>query len=228
MLLALDTSTRIMSLALHSGDTVIFEQTLTVGRNHSEMLAPMIRQTMEQCDVNLPDLTAMAVAVGPGSYTGLRIGVSLAKGMAAVHQLPLVGVSTLEILALGQPFYNTRYTLIAVVPAGRGRIIAESYRGKKGRWVSNEDAEIQTWDDLLETVDDQVYVTGEITSDGLAKIADAQSKDLPITLIPPAYRLRRAGFLAEEAWRRIREAEDETEYSPDKVMPIYLKSPDAN
>lgn len=225
MLLAIDTSTRIMSLALHTGDTLLAECTLTIGKGHSEYLATMIQQMMTQSNVAGSDLTAMAVAIGPGSYTGLRIGVSLAKGMAAVKNLPLVGISTLDTIALGQSFYNTRYTLMVVVPAGRGRVIAGKYRGKKGRWVAKGKPILESWDDLLDTVDEQIYLTGEITDLGLEAVKLAQESDKSITLIQPAYRLQRAGFLAEEAWRQLRDTTEDYDFSADKVMPVYLKSP---
>jgi len=225
MLLAIDTSTRIISLALHSGDTLLSECTLTIGNKHSELLAPMVQQVMEQSNVSTDDLTAMAVSIGPGSYTGLRIGVSLAKGMAAVHSLPLVGISTLDVLAAGQKFYNTRYTLVAVVPAGRGRVISNTYRGKKGRWVANDEPTIQTWAELLESFEEQVYLTGEIPAVGLTAIESAQADGKSITLIQPSQRLRRAGFMAEEAWQLLNDATDDTTFSADMVMPVYLKSP---
>ena len=225
MLLAIDTSTRIMSLALHSGDTLLSECTLTVGRNHGVYLAPMIQQILKQSNVDVSELTAMAVSIGPGSYTGLRIGVSLAKGMAAVNRLPLVGISTLDTIAAGQSYYNTRYTLVAVVPAGRGRVISGTYRGKKGRWVVKDEPILQTWDDLLESVEERIYLTGEISAEGLEAVQRAQSVGKGITLLPPAERLRRAGFLAEEAWRRLSQDADEHDFSADKVMPVYLKSP---
>lgn len=225
MLLAIDTSTRIISIALHSGETLLSECTLTIGRQHSEVLAPLIQQMMEQSDVAMDDLTAMAVSIGPGSYTGLRIGVSLAKGMAAVHHLPLVGISTLDTIAASQKFYNTRYTLVAVVPAGRGRVITNTYRGKKGRWEANGEPTIQTWDELLETFESQVYITGEISKSGLEAIEAAQADGKAITLIQPAQRLRRAGFLAEEAWHQLNEADGEHPFPADSVMPVYLNTP---
>ena len=90
MLLAIDTATQILSLALHDGDTLIGESTLRAGRQHSALLAPLIERTLAQTGVGRNDLAALAVAVGPGSYTGVRIGVALAKGMAAPSQ-PALG-----------------------------------------------------------------------------------------------------------------------------------------
>lgn len=225
MLLAIDTATQIMSLALHSGDTLLSEVTMKIGRNHSAYLAPMVQQTLEQSDVTANDLTAMAVSIGPGSYTGLRIGVALAKGMAAVNRIPLVGVSTLDTIATGQTYYNTRNTLVVVVPAGRGRVISGVYRAKKGRWVADDEPTLQSWDDLIASVEERIYLTGEITPAGLEAVKTAQDNGTAITLIQPADRLRRAGFLAEEAWRQLRDDTEEHDFSADKVMPVYMKAP---
>jgi len=225
MLLAIDTATQIMSLALHTGDTLLSEVTMKIGRNHSAYLAPMVQQTLEQADVSASELTAMAVSVGPGSYTGLRIGVALAKGMASVNNIPLVGVSTLDTIAAGQTYYNTRHTLVVVVPAGRGRVISGTYRAKKGRWIADGDPVLQLWDDLLESIEDRIYLTGEISPKGLEAVTAAQEADKSITLIQPADRLRRAGFLAEEAWRHLRDETEEQDFSAEKVMPVYMKAP---
>jgi tRNA threonylcarbamoyladenosine biosynthesis protein TsaB len=225
MLLAIDTATQIMSLALHSGDTILSEVTMKIGRNHSAYLAPMVHQIMEQSDVTADKLTAMAVSIGPGSYTGLRIGVALAKGMAAVNKIPLIGLSTLDSIAAGQTYYNTRNTLVVVVPAGRGRVISGTYRAKKGRWIANGEPTLQGWAELLESVEERIHLTGEIVPQGLEAIKEAQDAGKSITLIRPADRLRRAGFLAEEAWRKLRDESDESDFSAENVMPVYLKSP---
>lgn len=225
MLLAIDTATQIMSLALHSGDTILSEATMKIGRNHSAYLAPMVQQILDQSEVAAEELTAMAVSTGPGSYTGLRIGVALAKGMASVNQIPLVGLSTLDTIAAGQTYYNTRNTLVVVVPAGRGRVISATYRAKKGRWIADDAPILQSWDELTDSVEERIHLTGEIVSQGLEAVAAAQKAGKRITLIRPADRLRRAGFLAEEAWRQLRDTSNETDFSPEKVIPVYLKSP---
>lgn len=227
MLLAIDTATRLMSIALHDGDRLLAEQTLQVNREHSVLLAPTIKKMMQTCNVELNELTALGVSIGPGSYSGLRIGVAFAKGMAAVRQLPLVGVSTLDTLAAGQPFYNTRTSLIAVVQAGRGRIIAQKYRGKKGSWESKEDPYITTWESLFENWGGHGYLTGEISDAGLEAVEAARERDVEVVLVQPAYRLRRAGFLAEEAQRRLQKGTPDL-FKPAKLLPMYLKSPDAS
>ncbi|MGB1288694.1 MAG: tRNA (adenosine(37)-N6)-threonylcarbamoyltransferase complex dimerization subunit type 1 TsaB [Aggregatilineales bacterium] len=224
MLLALDTATDYMSLALHDGTSLIAEQSLRTGRRQNTLLAGAIEQMMQVCKIDMADLTALAVATGPGSYTGLRVGVALAKGMAGIGNLPLVGMSTLDILAAGQPFQNTRYELLAILQAGRTRIIAGRYRVKKGRWQSDETPVITDWDTLLKDLEGSFYVTGEIDSTGHEVLEAAQQREtLSLTVMPGAYRARRAGFLAQEAWRQLTDADDD--FSADKIMPVYLKSP---
>ena len=224
MLLAIDTATRSMSLALHDGKTLIAEQIWRTGNQHNTLLAPSVRQMMEVCDVSIDDLSAIAVTKGPGSYTGLRIGVAFAKGVAAVNRLPLIGISTLDMLAAGQPFQNTRYRLLAMLQAGRGRIIAGVYRVKKGRWEALEEPQLTTWEALLDDLEGSYYVTGEVNEKGHAAIKAAKAEGLSLTLVAPAHRARRAGFLAQEAWRRYHAGEPD-EFEPAKLVPVYMKSP---
>lgn len=225
MLLAIDTATRVMSLALHDGAVLIAEETWRAGNQHSTQLAPAIQQMMENCQIAVEDLTALAVSTGPGSYTGLRIGIALAKGMAAVNHLPLVGVTTLDTLAAGQPQYQPRHGLITAVQAGRGRIIVQSYHWSKGRWVGRGEPRLMDWRGLMDSVDGPAYLTGEIDATGRAAVEIAQAKKIPVLLAPPAYRLRRAGFLAEEAWERLKTGKD-GDFAADRVMPVYVKSDD--
>jgi tRNA threonylcarbamoyladenosine biosynthesis protein TsaB len=225
MLLAIDTATQYMCLALHDGNAVIAEQLWRTGNKHNLLLAQSIQAMLTVCDVKLDDLTAFAVSTGPGSYTGLRIGVALAKGMAAVRHLPLVGVSSLDTVAAGHPYQNTRYHLVIAVQAGRGRIVAGLYRAKKGRWVAYNEPTITTWDDLLKSLNEEssYYITGEVDDTGRSSIAAAKARGSSLTLVNAGHRARRAGFLAQEALRRL-EAGSPEDFTPDKVVPVYIKT----
>jgi len=223
MLLAIDTATKILALALHDGKSLIGEQMWRTANRHNTLLAPSVQQMLDICDVSVKDLTAVAVTTGPGSYTGLRIGVAFAKGIAAANYLPLIGVNTLDTIAAGQPFQNTKTLLLTVIPAGRGRIIAGEYRVKKGRWEATDEAQIMTWDELFEEREGSFYVAGEVNEEGRKAIAKAKAEDISVTLVAAAQRARRAGFLAEEAWRRYDEGEAE-DFIPAKLVPFYLKS----
>lgn len=225
MLLAIDTATHVMSLALHDGKNLLSEQTWLTPNRHTIELTPAVQTMLRMCEVSVIDLTALAVCTGPGSYTGLRIGVAMAKGMAAVKSLPLIGMTSLDILAAGQPYYQSGAGLIPVVQAGRGRIIINTYRWRKGKWASHAEPRLMDWETLLNSIDGPAQITGEIDDPGMDAIKNAQAKDLPVTIAPPAYRLRRAGFLAEYAWEKLRDAgEDRSAFAPARLLPVYIKS----
>jgi tRNA threonylcarbamoyladenosine biosynthesis protein TsaB len=224
MLLAIDTATQVMSLALHDGLNLRAEQTWHTTNNHTAELAPAIMTILNHCDATVEDLTALAVSIGPGSYSGLRIGVALAKGMAAAHELPLVGISTLDILAVGQPYY-TGHALIVTVEAGRGRVIAATYRWSKGRWVHRGEPQTMDWETLFENIDGPAYLSGDMTEAGIEAMSRALERGIPVKLVPAVHRLRRAGFLAQEALDRLAQ-NDKGQFEAAKVAPIYVKTKD--
>lgn len=221
MLLAIDTATQTMSIALHDGAELLLEDTWQTSNNHTVELAPAVRAALARA--GKPTLTAMAVSIGPGTYTGLRVGVALAKAMASAQNLPLVGISTLDILALSQPHFPG--TLLTVVKAGRGRVVAATYRWRKGQWAMQGEAEIFAWDALLERQKGAVMITGEVDEDGREAIERARQTNPQLTLAPAPRRLRRAGFLAEEAWQQLRV--DRTAHVAARVTPIYVKTKDS-
>jgi tRNA threonylcarbamoyladenosine biosynthesis protein TsaB len=224
MLLAIDTATRSMNIALHDGKTLIAEQNMRVGNKHNMLLAPAIQYMLDVCEVSIGEITAVAVTNGPGSYTGLRIGVAFAKGVATVNNLPLIGVSTLDMLAAGQPFQNARYKLLAILQAGRGRVIAGQYRVKKGRWDAMGEPVITAWEDLLQSLEGSYYITGEVDDKGRTAIEVAKEQEASLILVDPANRMRRAGYLAQEAWRRYH-AGEAGDFLPAKLIPIYMNEP---
>ncbi|MEI2712273.1 MAG: tRNA (adenosine(37)-N6)-threonylcarbamoyltransferase complex dimerization subunit type 1 TsaB [Nocardioides sp.] len=99
MLLALDTATEFVSVALHDGERVVAEQTSTAAMKHGEQLAPLIEAVMAQAGSTRRDLTAIGAGVGPGPFTGLRVGLVTARTLAMVLELPVYGVCTLDVIA---------------------------------------------------------------------------------------------------------------------------------
>ncbi|MEO8397708.1 MAG: tRNA (adenosine(37)-N6)-threonylcarbamoyltransferase complex dimerization subunit type 1 TsaB, partial [Chloroflexota bacterium] len=96
-LLAIDTATQFISIALHDGQQMLAEQTWISENHHTVELAPAVRALLINAHLSPAELSGLAVSIGPGSYTGLRIGVALAKGIATAQRIPLVGISTLDI-----------------------------------------------------------------------------------------------------------------------------------
>ncbi|HEY75171.1 MAG TPA: tRNA (adenosine(37)-N6)-threonylcarbamoyltransferase complex dimerization subunit type 1 TsaB [Thermoflexia bacterium] len=216
MLLAIDTATRTASLALHDGSRIRYEATWEAGRRHTVQLAPRLSAALEDLGAGTEDLTGVAVATGPGSFTGLRVGMAMAKGLAMACNLPLVGVPTLDIVAAAQG--RDRRPLLAVLQAGRGRICVATYRWRNG-WQRRDGPRLTTWDALVGTVTRSTLFCGEVDERGMEALE--RLGDLA-TVLPPAHCLRRAGFLAELAWDRIRRGETD---DPATLAPIYLHGP---
>ncbi len=224
MLLAIDTATHVISLALHDGDHLIAEASWETANHHTVELAPAIDAMLTRARVEVGDLKVVAVALGPGSFTGLRIGLGLAKGLATALDVALVGVPTLDILVESQPSFPGE--LVAVLQAGRGRICAQPFQWGGGSWRAAADPAIMDWERLVDGIppDTPTLISGEIDAEGRAQITAAATAGKEITLAPAAERLRRAGFLADRAWARFTtEAGDD----PHTLVPIYLHQPGA-
>lgn len=217
MLLAIDTSTKHIGLALHDGFQLRVEHNWEAPRRHTVDLVPRIVGALEMLDLGPEHLTGVAVARGPGSFTGLRAGIAVAKGIVMARGLPLVGVPTLDIAATAQWPDDRR--LFAVLEAGRGRICFASYRWSDTKWTAEDEPRLTTWPKLVSDLDEPTLFCGEIDPQGATTLASAGKMAV---LLPGAARLRRAGYLAELAWLRIGRRETD---EPAKLTPIYLKNP---
>jgi tRNA threonylcarbamoyladenosine biosynthesis protein TsaB len=218
MLLALDTATRIASVALHDGQRLLSEATWHAERQHTVELLPHVVRMLEQAKVAPSELDVVAVAVGPGSFTGLRVALSVAKGMALARDVALLGVPTLDVVAF--PHRDQRLPVCAMVQAGRGRLCWALFGWLDGLWSPQDKYRI----DSVATVAEAVAATGretlfagEISPDTAATLRERLGARARLLL--PAETLRRAGYLAELAWERYRRGERDV---PASLAPIYL------
>jgi tRNA threonylcarbamoyladenosine biosynthesis protein TsaB len=211
LVLAVDTSTQTASVALYDGVSVRAEVTWESPRRHTIELAPRVAALLES-DVSV--LGGLAVALGPGSFTGLRIGLALVKGLALARGLPLVGIPTLDVAVY--PVSQRRGMLYATLQAGRGRICVAPYRWRRGGWRRVGEMEISTWATLAAEAEAGAIFCGEIDASGLAALT---SRTVKTTVVPAAQRLRRAGYLAELGWKRLVQGERD---DPATLQSIYL------
>jgi len=228
MLIAVDTATRTASLALYdeAHGWVLGEESWYSANNHTVELMPRLVRLLAQQGLSPADgstepaevLTGLVVSLGPGSFTGLRIGLSVAKGLALARRLPLVGVPTLDVVA--QPHKNQRLPIWAVLHAGRGRVCVAYYARDKGRWRRRGDYQLTSLPQLCETVSEPALFCGEIDH------ADAEllreRLGLLATVASPAASLRRAAFLAEMGWERLRRGSSDDVAG---LSPLYLHHP---
>ena len=221
MILALDTATRWTGLALHDGKRVVAEQGWSSKFTQTVELTPAVDRLLVTAEVEVADLRAIAVAIGPGSYTSLRVGLAVAKGLSMAHQIPLIGVPTLEIISAAIGLRTG--SLIVVVEAGRKRVIAGTYRWqeKKG-WQASERPIVETWETLLFHLETSTTFAGEISPEA-AKLIRASKK--PFYMVPAAASVRRAGYLAEIGWQRVRQGLVDDAAS---LAPTYLRDPSGN
>src|SRR5687768_4157928 len=132
MLLVVDTSTAQVGLGLYDGAQVLGEMTWTTRQHHTTELAPALAELLARSNNPMESISALGVAIGPGSFTSLRVGLSFVKGVALARSLPVIGIPTLDIIAAAQPL--AKRPLVAVIQAGRGRIAQGWYENSGNGW----------------------------------------------------------------------------------------------
>ena len=210
MLLALDSSTAIASVALYDGK-VAGEITWYSGRNHSVELIPQALSLLDLRRVRASDLVAIAAATGPGSYTGLRVGLAAAKGLCLALEIPMIGISSLDVLA--EPHSGSCLPVRPILDAGRKRYATALYKQSDGRLVRTGPIEGRRMSEILADLAEQTLLCGDLD--------ECRESDVPSAarLASPASSLRRAGFLAEIAWREYQAGRYQ---DPGQVEAFYL------
>ncbi len=218
MLLALDTSTSWISLALFDGTSLRYEATWESQLHHTVELAPALERVFNQTGVSPQELTGLAVAQGPGSFTSLRIGMALAKGMALALNIPVVSLPSLDVIAGAQPLDER--PMVAVLHAGRRRLACGNYRVEGDAWVAQGEPVVMDAKELVKTIEAPTLICGELSAEVRAIIGRRWKNAI---IVPPEHCLRRAGYLAALGWARL-EAGDADD--PVGLAPIYLSTAD--
>jgi len=217
LLLAIDTATRVAGLALYDENGLQAEQMWRTRDNHTVELMPYIVHACEQQGLSPAGLRAIAVSLGPGSFTGMRVGLSVAKGLALALQIPVLGVPTLD--ATAHAFASEKHPVCAVLPAGRSRWVIAFYQGAADDWRRRGEYALVSERGLLESIREPTLICGEFDHH-LAEVLRAGAPGLAL-LASPALAPRRAGYLAELAWKRFEAGERD---NPASLSPIYLQS----
>lgn len=214
MLLAVDTSTRVIGVALYDGIHVLSEMSWVSHHHHTVELGPAVDATLARVGVNRKALSAVGVAIGPGSFTGLRIGMALAKGLAFSRRLKIIGIPTLDVVAAAQPISNR--VMAAILEAGRHRFAVGWYQVVDGDWKFTGELENLTVGGFVERIQGSIFVCGEL-GENLRKLIT--EKCLNVVMASPAQSARRPAILAELAWNRLLIGEID---DPTTLKPIYL------
>ncbi len=214
MLLAVDTSTSQLGLAIYHQNGLLAELTWQTKARHTTQLAPALQDLLIKTDTSFKEIQAIGVALGPGSFTSLRVGLAFVKGLAMSLNLPLIGIPTLDVSAAPVSLL-AGYALACVLPAGRNRLALSWYHASENGWQAGGSPLVTTAETLSAEIKNPTLVTGELSeSERQILMSNKQIK-----LFSPAESTRRPAVLAELAWQRWQLGKVDT---PASLAPIYL------
>jgi tRNA threonylcarbamoyl adenosine modification protein YeaZ len=216
MQLAIDTSTDNASIALVHGDEVPAELTWRCEQNHTVELLPHLARLLDEAKVSLQAISCVIVAKGPGSFNGLRAGISTAKGLAFSLGIPIIGISSLEVVAYQHA--ETGLPICPIFNAGRGEIATAMYQKKDNRWCQLAAEHITTVEALCSEITTKTLFCGEF----VPLIARQLRKQLKQKAVIPPTQPPRASLLAKLGKQRLEAGGYD---NPATLQPLYLRRP---
>lgn len=221
--LGIDTATMVCSIGLVNEQRSVAEMTLHTRKTHSERLLPMVQQLVADADLTPRDLSGVAVSIGPGSFTGLRIGITTAKSLAFALQIPVVGVPTLD--ALAAQFSYSRHLVCPVIDAQKGNVYTTLYRVEGVYPQRINEYRVMNMEELLgylQTRGESVVLTGE------TELYAAQLGEMPeIPLLhwaPALQSMPRGAVIAALGLRKLQQGQTE---DPGVLAPLYIRRSEA-
>jgi tRNA threonylcarbamoyladenosine biosynthesis protein TsaB len=221
LILGIETATQQVGCAIggHEGVLGLFE--CARGRRHAETLAPAIEFVTSTTGIELGEISVVAVDVGPGLFTGMRVGLATAKAIAHALRVPMIGISSLDLLAF--PLRHTLRTIVTVIDARRGELFYAFYRQVPGGVQRLGDLQVGTPDELLADLvatNDEHLLVGDGALRYREQLAEVQGLEfaeqwLAYPSAAPLVQLAHARALRED-W-----------VQPWELEPIYLRKPDA-
>lgn len=221
LLLALDSSTAVAGVAVASPERVVGEISTNVSAVHSRRLLPLVDALLRELGLTLREVDGLAVATGPGSFTGLRIGLATAKGLAFAAGKPLLGVPTLDALAANLPGWPG--VICPVLQARREEVYAACYRWEAGRPRRLGDYRVTSPAALARELAGREGVA--LLGDGAPAVAQAWEGSVPPPFLPPpAFQQPRAATVAGLALPRLAAGEED---DLGALRPLYVLPPAA-
>ena len=218
MLLAIDTSTRYAGVALWSGHRVISSLCWYSMHNHTAELMPAIEHVLDRAKTAPSGLEGIAVGLGPGRFSALRVGVSTAKGIALPLAVPLVGVGTLEMEAY--PYSSTRLPICPLLDAGRDEVATATFQESEGQWRQLREERVCTPEELVASITEPTLFCGEGVPDRSDYLRQALGRNgLIVGCHTPASRLWALSVLAGEQLK-VGDVDSLT-----ALQPLYLRRP---
>jgi tRNA threonylcarbamoyladenosine biosynthesis protein TsaB len=221
LILGIETATQQVGVAIGGHEGVIASFHCSRDRRHAETLAPAIRFLCDQAKVELDDIGAVAVDIGPGLFTGLRVGLATAKAIAHARRIPMVGISSLDLAAFPARF--TDRLVVSMIDARRGEVFYATYRRVPGGIQRVSEPHVDQPADIV----DQLIASGDeclLVGDGAQRYADVFGAVSGVEVGMEGFRHPTAGSLVELAHARALREEFVTIA---EIEPMYLRAPDA-
>lgn len=215
-ILAIDTSALTATAAVLSDETLVGEMSFTTSLTHSQTIMPMIDELLSRASLTIADIDLFACSVGPGSFTGLRIGIGTVKGLSYGIGKKVCAVSTLEALAHNVAFANC--IISPIMDARRGQVYNALYRWENGRLVCLKEPRALSVEELCAEIDSDVIFVGDGVKVHREKISSALGSRAHFA--PPQHCLQRASSVAASALNK--EGID-----PASLTAVYLRKPQA-
>lgn len=214
MILAIDTSTKQLGLAVLDGERVVSSYTVLAEYPHAVELPGAVQRVLKEAHTTLDRLEALVVDIGPGSFTGLRIGVAFVKALAFSTKKPVVAVPSLDVLAAGVPF--AQQPVAVILDARQHNVYAALYRPHEGVLRKTTDYFLGKPDDFLSQLKGPVIILG----DGIARYRDQIFAACPqAEFAPPEFWLPNPATLARLGAARLAKGEQD---DPATLVPLYL------
>lgn len=194
-ILAIDTSALTATAAIMSGSEIVCETSVTTSLTHSQTIMPMIDELLKKASFSVNDIDLFACSEGPGSFTGLRIGIGTVKGLAYGCKKPVCGVSTLEALAHNVAF--SQYLIAPIMDARRGQVYNALYKAEDGKIICVEPPRALSVEELCASLNEKTVFVGDGVKVHREKISSLMGENA--LFAPPQHTLQRASCVAAAA-----------------------------
>ncbi|MEG1593810.1 MAG: tRNA (adenosine(37)-N6)-threonylcarbamoyltransferase complex dimerization subunit type 1 TsaB [Oscillibacter sp.] len=217
-ILALETSAKAVSAAVTEGETLICSAYQNTGLTHSRTLMPMVEAMLQNAELSMADIAAIAVAAGPGSFTGIRIGVAAAKGLAFAAEKKVAGISTLEAMA-----WNVKHMdglILCAMDARRNQIYNAVFEAKDGaltRLTPDRAIALSQLSDELKNSEKRKIIVGDGAELCYTHLLE---KEISCQLAPPHLVMQTAVSVGFAAWKAVQEGRLQ---SAQELVPAYLR-----
>lgn len=221
-ILGIDTSSMAASVAVIEDNTLICEYTINTKKTHSQKLMPMIENMLNLSDLSIKEIDAVAICEGPGSFTGLRIGMATAKAIAHVNNIPVIGVNSLEILAANMNLCDKK--ICSILDAQRNQVYTGRYQYVDGNLTEIKEIGIQLIEELLDELSqskEEWILVGEAVYKYEDKIKEIQNIQIPAA----SNNVTKAGSLCSVAKGKFDQNKDV--FNCYNINPLYIRKSQA-